>query len=333
MSQEDSVFEYDDLNLRSAERRLEEVSEKLCEEPTEDPCRTAVKEVLSCAGVDGTLDDADLMRELGRFLERIYEDGAAHGRKQAIDLMGSVYFEPGKKSIPASPTVDDLELAVRLHGDRARQVLEIEDLRAIFERDGMELDEKRLNETLGVDQFLNEATNAFWEGFDDYPDEINNRLSDAVHFIFSAHGMTLEDFGKPEKAAPRLLALERAEDDPYGWADDVRHALGGLDDKYVGDFEDPPCLGGVVSLGDGDYVSEARFMEVLPDGSSRAAFTAIRNTDDMDELTHICELIRRRDADGLEEEASRLASGDDAAVFYTEIYPEDVDRKTVGKAR
>lgn len=329
MSQENSVFEFDDLNLRSAERRLEEVSEKLCEEPTEDPCRTAVKEMLSCAGVDGTLDDADLMRELGRFLERIYEDGAAHGRKQAIDLVGSVYFEPGKKSIPASPTADDLELAVRLHDARARQVLGIDDVKAIFEHGGMGLDEARLNETLGVDQFLNEVTDVFWEDLYDFSDKIY----DAVDSVLSAHGMTLEDVGKPEKAAPRLLALERAEDDPYGWADDVRHALGGLDDKYVGDFEDPPCLGGVISLGDGDYVSEARFFEVLPDRSSRAAFTAIRNTGDMDELAHVCELIRRRDADGLEEEASRLASGDDAAVFYTEIYPEDVDKKAAGKAR
>lgn len=333
MSQENSVFEYDDLNLRSAESRLEEVSEKLCEEPTEDPCRTAVKEMLSCVGVDGTLGDADLMRELGRFLERIYEDGAAHGRKQAIDLVGSVYFEPGKNSIPASPTVDDLELAVRLHDARARQVLEMDDVKAIFEHEGIELDAERLNETLGVDQFLSEVTNAFWEGFDDYPDEIGNRLSDAVHFIFSAHKMSMEDVGKPEKAAPRLLALERAEDDPYGWADDVRHALGGLDDKYVGDFEDPPCLGGVVSLGDGDYVSEARFFEVLPDKATRAAFTAIMNAGDNGELVHICDLIGRRDADGLEEEARRLASEGDAAVFWTEIYPEDVDKKASGKAR
>lgn len=329
MSLEDNIFEYDDLNLRSAERRLEEVSEKLCEEPTEDPCRTAVKEVLSCAGVDGTLDDADLMSELGRFLERIYEDGAAHGRKQAIDLLCSVHFEPGKKSIPASPTVDDLELAVRLHDARARQVLGIDDVMALFEHEVIELDLERLNETLGVDQFLNEVTGVFWEDLYDIPDRIFN----AVDSVLSAHRMSLEDIAKPEKATPPLLALGRAEDDPYGWADDVRHALGGLDDKYVGDFEDPPCLGGVVSLGDGDYVSEARFIEVLPDRSSRAAFTAIRNTGDMDELAHVCDLIRRRDADGLEEEASRLASGDDAAVFYTEIYPEDVDKKTVGKAR
>lgn len=330
MSQENSVFEFDDLNLRSAERRLEEVSEKLCEEPTEDPCRIAVKEVLSCAGVNGTLGDADLMRELGRFLERIYEDGAAHGRKQAIDLLGSVHFEPGKKSIPASPTVDDLELAVRLHDARERQVLEIDDVMALFEHEVIELDLERLNETLGVDQFLNEVTGVFWEDLYDIPDRIFN----AVDSVLSAHRMSLEDIAKPEKATPPpLLALERAEDDPYGWADDVRHALGGLDDKYVGDFEDPPCLGGVVSLGDGDYVSEARFKEVLQDRASRAAYTAIMNADDNGELVHICDLIRRRDADGLEEEASRLASEDDAVVFWTEIYPEDVDKKTAGKAR
>lgn len=115
------------------------------------------------------------------------------------------------------------------------------------------------------------------------------------------------------------------------WGLGVDRALAGAFDEHVGGFYgNPPCFGNVVRIGEGDYVSWARFETVLPDETEQNAWYLYSNTW-RDEWPQIVFAIN--DPERLSQMASDSIERDDAVCFMTELMPRDFTEEELDEVR
>lgn len=115
------------------------------------------------------------------------------------------------------------------------------------------------------------------------------------------------------------------------WGLGVDRALAGAFDEHVGGFYgNPPCFGNVVRIGEGDYVSWARFETVLPDETEQNVWYLYSNTW-RDEWPKIVFAIN--DPERLSQMASDSIERDDAACFMTELMPGDFTKEELDEVR
>lgn len=115
------------------------------------------------------------------------------------------------------------------------------------------------------------------------------------------------------------------------WAEAKTDELRGPHNEYLGDYDEPPCFGGVYQVGDGDLVSEARMNQVFATAAERDFWMCCMNfAGDNEAMREVTAAAFGCDDAKLAELASESVNDAAAPCFYTEIDKDDFTPEELG---